>query len=642
MRGHGIGLALIVAVCLGAFVSALGNEFVWDDELIIVANHGIRDLKHPLKFFTPEYWRGIRADPRMMPNRGYRPLPELLFAVDHAVWGYNPLVYHAMSILVHMGNCVLLYLLALRVLRDTRAATFCALLFAAHPIHVEAVVWAKARSELLAVSFVLAAMLAYCRYIDGGERRRGWALYTASIAAFGLALMCKASAIVLPALFALYLWCYAPRAKWRAGLVGILPFVGVGAAFFAIDSTLPHIPGVVQLEKASPFLTAIAALGVYLKLLVVPAGLCAHHRIHDVRGVLDPLVLRALPLGLALIGGAVVALWRSRVALFAVGWLIIGLAPLSGLQLLGRRVAELRAYLPSIGFCLLVALLLASAPALVSSRRLRQSLQRAGIAVCAFLVIAYTGLSAMRSLDWANKFTLWSDTLSKNGDSWHALAGLSEAYIQNRVPEKAIPYLQHLVELDPMDRSARYRLAAGYQRINDIESAIGVYEYLADEDPEDARAHASLGGLYAKQGQDEMAMQRLERALRVAPRSAYAHRQLGVFHLERGRYDEALAKFEDALVFKSESGATYHMMGLTYVAMGRYTDALEAYRKCLEADPMRVQVWLDIGALHEEMGNVPEALRCYEECTELGGDLAAAVRPRIEELARRAGRGAVP
>ncbi len=633
MRAHCITLILIVVVCAAAFATTLGNEFLWDDNLIIVDNPGVHDLSRPFKFFTPQYWKVIRADYRSMPRRGYRPIPELLFAVDYSLWGPNPIGYHAMSILLHAANCVLLYALALRILKNARAAAFCALLFAAHPIHVEAIAWAKARSELLALLFALVVILVYGRYLTSASPSQSLHLYICAVISFALALMCKASAVILPALLALYIWCFVPRARRRRALFGLLPLVGITAAFFAVGAALPHIPDTPQIEGGSSVLTAIAALGVYLKLLLVPAGLCAHHRIHTVQTVLDPSVLRALPLGVALLAGAVAALRRSQVAFFALGWLIIGLAPLAALELMGRRVGELRAYAPSVGFCLLVAFLLSRMPALALARVSREAVERLAIVLCVFLVGAYTGLSAVRSMDWVDEFTFWSDTVAKNPDSWHALAGLSEIYVTKGLHDKAIPYLEHLVRLDWRDRSARYRLAAAYQETGRLDDAIEVYKLLRRGDPGDARAIAALGGLYGKKSEDSKALAYLREALRAAPDSAYAHRQLGIFYTNKGRHAEALSELREALRLKPESPATDYVLGALYDAMGSHTQALRQYRRAAELRPNSPQVWLAMGACYEQLGNPEGAIRAYRRCAELPGPQAEQAKKHLSRLA---------
>ncbi len=570
-----------------------------------------------------------------MPQRGYRPIPELSFALQYALWGPNPVGFHAVSILLHAANCLLLYLLSLTILKDGRGAMFCALLFAAHPIHVEAVVWAKAQSELLALLFLFAAMLAFARYVGSAVSGKSRYLLLCSIAAYALALMCKPSAAILPALLALYVWCFVPRARRRRGCIALIPFAGVVGVFFAMKATLPYMPNTPTVATGSSFLTGLSALGVYLRLLVIPAGLCAHHRVYTVVSVFDSTLLRVLPVGVALLVAAGVALRRSRVAFFALVWLIICLAPLSLMELMGRRVGELRAYTPSVGFCLLLAFLLSSLPALASARISRTSLSRAAAALCAFLVVAYAGLSAMRSLDWADPFTFWSDTLAKNPESWHALSGLSEVYAENGRHEEAIVYLERFVSMATDRRNSRYRLASLYQATDRVDDAVALYEALADEDQADSRAFIALASIRGEQGEHDVAMRLFRRALEIAPLSPYGHRQLGVHHSRMGRYPESIAELQEALRLKPDDGVTLQMLGITYATAGREADAIKTFRKCRQVAPDRLQVWLSMGELYENMGNPAEAARCYLEATKAGDPLAKDAKARLARLAEQ-------
>ena len=634
MRGHSIALVLIAAVCGAAFVWSLGNEFIWDDRLIIVDNPRVHDLSRPLKFFGPEYWRAARADWPAMPKRGYRPVPELLFAVDYSLWGPHPVGYRAVNIVVHAANCVLLYVLGLRILGDARGAAFWALLFAAHPIHVEAVVWVKARSELLALLFVLATILLYGRYLNSPAPSRSPHLHLCTVAAFAVALMCKASAAILPVLLALYIWCFVRRARWRRGLFGLIPFVGIVAAFLAVEATLPHIPDNTRVETGSVALTGVAALGVYLKLLLVPVGLCAHHRVDTVQTLFDPSVLRVLFVSLALLAGVVVAARRPGAALFALAWVIIGLAPLSVLELMGRRVGELRAYAPSVGFCLLLAFLLIRLGGLSSARIPRISVQQAAMALCALLVLAYTGLSAVRTRDWADESTLWHDALRKNPDSWHAHQGLAIFYKGKGLSRKAIPHLKHLIALNPRDVAAQYELALAYEQLGRDE-AISAYERLVQLRPRNSATRVSLGALYAKYHRLVEAEDQFKAALHYDPECAEAHHNLGAVYLVQGRHEEAVAELRRALHVAPDDAATRYALGVAYAGLDRNEAAVTEFRNCVTAEPNHATAWMAMGQCYEKLGNAQEAVRCYRKCTELGGPAADAAQMRLEKLARR-------
>jgi Flp pilus assembly protein TadD len=633
MRSHGKAVILIVGLCAFVFANALHNDLQWDDRFIISENPGIRELTSPLKFFTRSYWVQTLANYQGLPGRGYRPVPEFLFAVDYALWRLNPVGYHATSLLVHTANSVLLYFLAHRAFRDGRIAAFCALLFAVHPVHVEAVVWAKARPELLALLFMLGAMLLYARYLDAPSSSRPVPFAVCGVLLFGLAVVSKASAVVLPGLLAVYLWCFVPRERLRRGLLALLPFVGVMVGFLAVRAVMPHRPPQVMVPEGLLFWTGVAVLGMYLKLLLVPIGLCAQHAVSLVADVHDPSVFRAVALGLPLLGGAVAALWRSRAAFFALAWIILSMIPLMALNAVGRLVGENRAYIPSVGFCLLAGLLLGSIPALASKRLPRASLERTAIALCVLLICIYAGLTVVRNMDWANELSLWTDTLRKNPDSWVGHQVLGMMYVEKGLPGKAVPHLEREVELYPQDLSARYQLARAYQQTGREEQAVATFNALLTASPADVRTRAELAALYGRMGHDEAAMAEFQRALRDAPQTAVVHRLLGIFHVHKGQYEEALPALTTALQLKPDSPSAHHALGVVYEKTGSPERALAEYRRAAELRPESVESWLAMGALYERLGDIGSAIRSYQKCADRPGPLADQARAHVARLA---------
>lgn len=119
------------------------------------------------------------------PSDFFRPIVSLCVWVDYSIWGLNPLGYHATNSLAYVLCVVLVFLIAREILPG--AALLCGILFAALPIHAEAVYWVSGRTDLLATMFFAAAFLLHLR---------GRLLPTVLL--FSLALLSKESAIVFP------------------------------------------------------------------------------------------------------------------------------------------------------------------------------------------------------------------------------------------------------------------------------------------------------------------------------------------------------------------------------------------------------------------------------------------------------------
>ena len=633
MRYHGPVLLLVAAIAGGIFVNAVGGDFVWDDYYIIYKNPQIRDLREGVTCFGLRYWLRLRAEGWVMGWRAYRPVPELTFAVDYSIWELNPTGYHITSILVHVANSILVYFVAHGILGNRRGAAFCAVLFAAHPIHVEAVVWAKARSEPLALLFTLAAWLLYWRCGGRPGSARGAALYGGSVAAFGLALTCKESAVVLPVLLALYVWYFVPRRRLMGRLVGLLPFVGVAAAFFAIGAVLPsHFHPGLSATLWQRCLTALATVGAYLRLVVAPVGLCLNHDFSIVRWPHHRLVLQALPWELALAVGMVVAYRRSRVAFFALAWLLIGLGPVSNLKLLGRPIAEPRLYAPSVGFCLLAALLLQSIPAVRSARFGRRTLEKLSLVLCGFVVILYSGLSMARNLDWVDPLRLFYDTARKNPRGSAAYHSLGLSYLRQDRVDLALPCFKRAVAVRPDYLDALEGLATIYYDIGRFEEAIPYYRRMLYLRPIDAYSHERLGIAYAQTGDLGRAITQFRRALDLDPQRAESHYNTGLAWIKLGDCARAAPALREAVKLAPDDPQAHYGLALVYDRMGQYKRALPEYEEAVRLRPRSGGMWLGTAGCYERLGKRADAIRRYRKCLTLGGEAAAAARQRLAEL----------
>ena len=154
-------LAVTAAVVVAA--ASLRNGFAYDDVPLVVENARVTTLLPPWEYLGLPYW----------PNGGlYRPLTVSFMALLWKLGGGAPWIFHAANVALHALATGLVYLLARRLMAPW--ATFAALLFAVHPVHVEAVANAVGLSELLCTTLVLAPSCRHCAGTDGFTRRLAW------------------------------------------------------------------------------------------------------------------------------------------------------------------------------------------------------------------------------------------------------------------------------------------------------------------------------------------------------------------------------------------------------------------------------------------------------------------------------------
>jgi hypothetical protein len=182
--------------------------------------------------------------------RYFRPLATALFVLDYHLYGLNPLGYHVTNILLNALNTWLVFLLALRLLPSRRAALLAGAVFAVHATTNEAVNWISGRTDLLAVSGMLAAVLLFLRALDSaGLSRLAWS--TAAGATLAAGLLSKESAIVAPAL-CVVAWLVRPsRAPEESAVDASLR-----------RGRLPGNPGLAALS----LLPQLAVIAIYLPL----------------------------------------------------------------------------------------------------------------------------------------------------------------------------------------------------------------------------------------------------------------------------------------------------------------------------------------------------------------------------------------
>ena len=189
-------LLILLAVAFAVFANTFGAEWSYDDYPVIVENPDILSLSN---FFADSY--------------AGRPLREVTFLLDHALFGMQPMGWHIQHIFWH-GLCAwLVWLLAMRLDFGRTVAWLAALLFLVHPLQVEAVANISHRKESLALAFSLMALLAYLRGCgEEGRQRLSW--LAAAFGLAGIAYLGKQTAVVLVPMFLVCEWAALPRERW--------------------------------------------------------------------------------------------------------------------------------------------------------------------------------------------------------------------------------------------------------------------------------------------------------------------------------------------------------------------------------------------------------------------------------------------
>lgn len=216
--------ALLIAVfCVLLYYPVIGHGYVWDDTLLFLDNTGL--VHEPLSW-------SLLAKPVLEGTSYLRPLVFLSWFAEFKVYGgARPEVSHAINVLLHSFNSVLVFFLALfflkRKLSDSSlfASFAAALLYVCHPALVEATAWVSGRFDLLCTTFILLSCLAYVYLF---EKK----ILSAVIVgvSFLLALFSKELGAVLPVLLVCLWFAFRGEEKAVFSVDGIKHFIGENKA----------------------------------------------------------------------------------------------------------------------------------------------------------------------------------------------------------------------------------------------------------------------------------------------------------------------------------------------------------------------------------------------------------------------------
>jgi hypothetical protein len=534
-----LGLLLPVAVAFLVFAGALGHGFIWDDPLVL---EQLRAIRGAGDLFVP---------PDVIPKFYYRPFVFLTFLVDRGVGGETPFWFHLTVILWHAATTGLVFLLARSLLGEDRIveSAIAAVLFAVHPVHVESVAWIAGRSDVMATTLLIAALLAF-------GAKNGWGMWIGA-AFFLFALLAKEVAVaglfLIPARDLLVerrpLWSrYAPLvvvlalylALRRLGLGGVATGTPTGEAI------------------ANVVLSLLAGIGWYAAMLVAPLHLNAYVP----RVPVTPFHVAAGSAAIAIAAAVAIAGLRERraVATFLCLWLVATMAP-SLLVILRRSasavLAERYLYLPSVAFVILVGY------GLVLLGRRSLGARNAALAILAVMALAGAWGSTVRSRVWADDLVFWRDVAAKSSDDAMAHRELASALMRRDLLDEARVEFEAALALESSreDRVMTYNnLGNLHLRRNELDAAersfqagLALYPHhyllsglgrLAMKRAEQAQARGDQPEVVR---QVRAARDFFERALAADPNDYRNRVLLGQVLFSLGERDAARAHFEAAL-----------------------------------------------------------------------------------------------
>jgi Flp pilus assembly protein TadD len=582
-----LGGILIVLSVFIAYLPALHGGFIWDDDAYVTSNPLLTD---------PDGWQRIWSSAHRQSQ--YFPMTFTTLRLQHALWGFNPLGYHAVNVLLHSVNALLAWALLRRL--AVPGAWFAAALFALHPVQVETAAWITELKNTQSTLFYLLALLAWMRFA-GDQTARSCRFYALALVLHALALFSKTTACTLPAAMILVLWL-RHQPVGRRELVAIAPFLLLGLVMGLLSVWWEgHLGNYIRdsgarLSGLERVLLATRAIWFYAGKLVWPMDLTFSYP----RWVINPRDLTQYGWGLGCLVVAALG-WRYRRALgshhnfriahrdpepasatltpalshpmgegvrlvrrsggeggrtgegevmgrgpiAAIAFYVAALSPMLGFfplyTFVYSFVADHYQYLACLGP---IALFAAMTTRLAGRWQIRPWRQYA----LAIALLSVLGMLTWRQAGiYRDLETLWRDTLKKNPDSWLALNNLGMVLSARGQKAEAEAHFQAALRLRPDDPDIHYNLANLLVATGRSAKAIAHYQQALKAKPDDPDIHNNLGVVHYSTKQFDEAAQQFREAIRCRPGFANLHCNLGNALLARGNREEAAQEYAEAL-----------------------------------------------------------------------------------------------
>jgi len=472
-------LALVAAAALLVFLPTLDNGFLvaaFDDQLLL-------DDPHVRQLDPASLWALMTS----FRHANYVPLTMLTFALQYPLSGVDPAPYHLVNVLLHAATAVALWWFIRPLVGARWVATVAALIFALHPIQLEAVSLVIQRKTLLSGLFVLLALIAYQHWCQ----RRRWPAYALSLLAFVAAAAAKPTAVTLPLVLLLY---DAVFVGGRMRLVEKAPFFAIAAAFAWAATAASQAVGAIFPPHSGTWLGHLLIVaratmdGGVAILLPIALSPIYYYRAGTQFELLNVAALAAL----GLLAGLVMLRRRQYPwAFFCAGWFVLMLLPQSNLLPLAQLRPDRYVYLSMAGFAVAVAVGLRHLADILPTR----PPWRVAIPALGVLYAALLGAVTMHSVGvWRDDVTAWQRVVERNRWSATAHMMLGEVYEARDNTAAAERLYLEATRVQPLVAAPYLHLARLYARNGaPLRAAQAARQYL--ERAPDSPQRASLARL---------------------------------------------------------------------------------------------------------------------------------------------------
>jgi protein O-mannosyl-transferase len=588
-------LAVIVLISAIVYLPVFHNGLLaWDDEGYIMKNALVHSIN--LKEIFSQNVMG-----------NWHPVTILMFAIEYHFFGLNPAGYHAVNLLLHLLNVLLVFYTVYLISDKAPVALIASLLFGVHPLHVESVAWVAELKDLLYTFFFLASYIFYLKYLKNPQKK----YYIFALLLFLVSLLSKAMAASLPLVLVLTDY-FKGRKIDKKTLFEKVPFFLLALTFGVLAVLAQKSSDSIQAETifSFPQRLVFAAYGFisYLFKLVLPLNHSSFYPYPS--GGIPVLFYAYLLLFLGLAFWVVYSHRFSRKIIFGMGFFTLTILLVLQLLPVGEAImADRYSYIPSIGIFYLAG----EGLAYLWGKKQKWS----AIALLSAAAIMFSVKTYARCGVWKNDITLWTDVINQYKTVARAYNNRGIAFVNDKRNDEAMKDFNKAIELKPGYADAYTNRGNLFRSENRNDEAIKDFNKAIELIPDYAEPYNNRGTVFLNEKRYGEAIKDFNKAIELNPKNAESYYNRGIVFVYEKRTDEAVNDFNRAIKLKPDFAGAFANRGTVFMNEKRNDEAIEDFNKAVELKPDFAEVYNNRGIVFIREKKNREAVNDFNRAIEL-------------------------
>ncbi len=547
-----LGIVALYPVCFNGWVN-------WDDPKYILDNPLVGELT----------WERIRLNFSSFTIGAYHPLTTLSYCLDYTVDGFNARVFHFMNFLLHLVNVYLVYEFLKRLTLSTRIGFIASVLFAIHPMNVEAVAWVTGRKDLLMATFTLLGLIFYLK----NHALKSKKALLIPLLFFVMAVLSKGTAIIFPVLLILIDF-YKKEKITLSSILLKTPFILISIGFGLVAKYGQHSAVGMKLlsdiDFGDSFFIGVYNFWFYIIKCVLPTQLSPLHPYpHGIalEGVPMSLKITIIPfLGL-------LYFWVNKLRFNNnVNFVVVfyGVSSFLILQFIpfGQAMeAERFFYFPGIGLILGIGFFV------VWFEKRFEKFKKAIYGMLLILVGCLVVLSHQQSKVWKDSKSMWEAVIVTYPENEMAYNNLAFHMAEKGDYNASIDLLNEAFKYTQDKYSPLNNIGLMYAKKGNDSLALQYFNesIIINDSIEGPRENRALLLIKYKRYQEAYSDLKVIRKLNsVNPYLLYGE---GIILLEVNQSERAIGKLDSALILGCKSAPLYFYLGKNYMSLKQFAKA---------------------------------------------------------------------